>query len=294
MNTFIFRYNPAPSVLHHPETSLRDPVYWYLIQYMLNYFTEYKNAMEPYDITQYETEDIKIINEGTTELNFTTYFHSYKFTLEYARNASVKDSDDRHTFLAVRQRRLHHEPFEIKLAIEAKAKTAAVVRLYLGPQCNGNYWQDYSKFFELDTYKVDLREGINVADMSSKFSRKHSFDSMFDTVLKKSGLARKLNLYSIYKFPDNLLIPRGLENGLNLTLFVMVTPTDENWIQPVFNNNYRKAVKQFDAKPLGFPFHKPVVGFKESASNYRFFNITIYHKRQTHDTHNSFFSSNLY
>lgn len=261
---------------------------------MLNYFTEYKNAMEPYDLTQYETEDIKIINEDVTDLNFTTYFYSYKFTLDYARNINVKDSDDRQTFLAVRQRRLKHEPFEIKLTIDATSRTMGVVRIFLGPRCGANCWYEYSRFFELDTYMVDLQEGVNAADMSSKFSMKHSFDSMFDTILLKPGLARKSNLYSIYKFPDNLLIPHGMENGLNLTLFVMVTPADEDWIQQTNNFNYRRAVKLFDDKPLGFPFHRPAAGFKESASNYRFYNISIYHKRQPDDGRNNYFSTNLY
>lgn len=218
--------------------------------------------------------------------------------MDYARNINVKDSEDRQAFIAVRQRRLNHEPFEIKLAIEATTTTKAVVRLYLGPRCGGNCWeQHYSDFFELDTFVVDLQEGMNSAVMSSKFSKKHSFDSRFDTVLLKAkpdGLTRKSNVFSIYKFPDNLLIPHGLEDGLNLTLFAMVTPADEDWVQPANNFSYRGVVELFDDKPLGFPFHRPAVGFKDSARNYRFYNITVYHKRQSDDARNSFFSRNLY
>lgn len=250
--------------------------------------------MEPYDLTQYETEDIKIIDsEEITQLNITTYFHSYKFTLDYARNSKVKNVADLHNYISVRQRRLKHEDFEIKLAFETSAKVLAVVRFYLGPQCGSNCWQEYSKFFELYTYVGELQEGYTPALFSSKTFRQHSFDTLFDTELQKLGLAQKSNSYSIFEFPDNLLIPRGLENGLNLTLFVMVTPVDENWLQPTYNFNYRRAVKLFDSKPLGFPFHRPAAGFKEAASNYRFYNITVYHKRQ-HIKPKAIFTPNLY
>lgn len=261
---------------------------------MLSYFTDYKKAMEPYDLTQYETEDIKIIDDDSKKLNLSTYFHSYKYTLDYARNIYVKDFNDLHTFVSVKQRRLRHEPFEIKLSLKTTAKVTAVVRIYLGPQCSGNCWQQYSRFFELDTYSVELQEGYNDQISGSKFGRRHSIDYLFDTVVLQVPTARKSNLYSIFKFPDSLLIPRGLENGLNLTLFVMVTPVDKDWVDSINNANYRKAVPLFDSKPLGFPFHRPAIGFKEKASNYRFYNATVYHKLQPGNGLKSVFSPNLY
>ncbi|KOB76639.1 Hexamerin 4 [Operophtera brumata] len=280
----IDKYNPAPSLLHHPETSLRDPVYWYLIQSMLNYFTEYKNTMEPYDLTQYETEEIKIIdNDEITNLYFASYFHSYKFPLDYARNTKANDIRDQNTYIAVRQRRLQHEDFEIPLSFETSAEVLVVVRLYLGPQCGSNCWQEYSKFFELDTHVRLLQKGYTHALVSSKSFKQHSFDSLFDSVSLRPEIARKSNSYSTFKFPDNLLIPRGLKSGLNLTLFVMVTPVDvfeDLSPLPIRTNNYGRAVEMFDSKPLGFPFHRPAAGFKEAASNYRFYNITVYHKQE--------------
>lgn len=263
------------------------------MKYMLNYFTDYKNKMEPYDLTQFETEEITIQNtEDTDNIIFTTFFQSYRFTLNYVRGLTSKDNET--TFMSVRQRRLKHKPIEINLSFVSTTRMMAVLRLYLGPQCGSNCWQEHAKFVELDTYTVELDEGLNLKTFRTKFSKKHSFDGQFDSMLIKDGMVHKSNLYSIFKFPENLLIPHGTEKGLNLTLFVMITPVEKDWKQPKGSNKYNKAVKLCDSKPLGFPFHRPAVGFKDSASNYKFFNITVYHKTEPENLPGAYFSPHLY
>lgn len=99
----------------------------------------------------------------------------------------------------------------------------------------------------------------------------------------------------MFKFPENLLIPRGLENGMNLTLFVIITPSDEEFdgdLNPP-NHFYGELYYRLDSKPLGFPFHRPCDSGKDSSHNFKFYDILVHHK-QNNVASNGYFSSHLY
>ncbi|KAI8439355.1 hypothetical protein MSG28_013176, partial [Choristoneura fumiferana] len=70
------KYNPAPSVLHYPETSLRDHTYWHLLKNLLEYFTEYRNTLEPFNLADYENKNFAIVDSNFTDLR--TYFDYYQ------------------------------------------------------------------------------------------------------------------------------------------------------------------------------------------------------------------------
>lgn len=288
MNTCLsYRYNPAPSLLHHPETSLRDPIYWYMIQYVLNYFTEYKESIDPLYLRQYATGNFEIINADIPKI--TTYFDYYQFNIN--RAISKKDLLLSQTPMTVtaRQKRLKHSKFEFNFTIGSVSAIDGVIRLFLGPPCSDNCWDDYSKYFELDKFVVHFKEGVNTITWSPDTSNRFSNDEYYNMEGFPST-EDKTNKYNMFKFPENLLIPRGLEKGLNLTLFIMVTvgdELDEDLISP--NNYYGDIYQNVDKKPLGFPFNRPVVAFDDDAPSYKFYNITVYHKRN-HLAKNGYFS----
>ncbi|KPI97035.1 Basic juvenile hormone-suppressible protein 2 [Papilio xuthus] len=283
-------YNPAPSVLHHPETSLRDPVYWYLIQNLLNYFNEFERTLEPYDISKYEYDDVKIIDARIPKI--TTYFSYYQLIL----NKGIKKIDPMKIPYAItaRLKRLNHVNFDINFTVESKTESPVVVRLFLGPQCyDENCWVLFSNFFELDCFSYQLQNGINniIWSTHERFS-KFSYENYYNM----EDQSNEINRYNLFKFPASLVIPKGLEIGLNLTLFVIISPKEEVFNIDMPNDyyvNYRKLMPdEFDRKPLGFPFHREGANFKPSANNYRFFNITVFHKK-TNTNANGYFSKNL-
>ncbi|XP_072944979.1 arylphorin subunit alpha-like isoform X2 [Epargyreus clarus] len=284
-------YNPAPSLLHHPETSLRDPIYWYLIQFLLNYFTEYSTSLKPFDLSPHLTTEFKIIESDFTKI--TTYFDYYQVNI----NKAIEDEQFNYkgtplTFTA-RQKRLKHLPFTLNFTVESKTTRNSIVRLFLGPPCSeANCWNQSHRFFELDSFMYGLVEGINIISWSPETSPRFSFDDYFNLELKTT----KKNKFNLFKFPENMLIPRGSENGMHLTLFIMITPAD-NISQTDFIVDrimYRHFSNEVDTKPLGFPFHRKV-NFPEGAdyNNCNFFNITIFHKKGTVDN-SGFFSPHLY
>lgn len=280
-------------MLHHPETSLKDPVYWYMIQYMLKYFTDFKDTMEPFDMRTYETYAFNIVNSEVSKL--TTYFDHYNFPVNNALSKEIRDQNDLPAFVSVRQRRLKHADFFFNFTVKSMENTDVVVRLYLGPECQSNTSNcsdQYNNFFELDTFRTTVKKGTNSISWSPTQSKRFSFDDDYNNGAPTSGSSK----YSIYRFPENLLIPRGLEKGLNLTLFIMITSYDgidefdENEKQSSY---YRVFSNELDSKPLGFPFHRQGKGFSSSASNYMFLNISVYHETQFVDP-KGYFSPNLY
>ncbi|XP_075980273.1 hexamerin 70b-like [Anticarsia gemmatalis] len=280
-------YNPAPSLLHHPETALRDPIYWYMMQYVLNYFTEYKDTMMPYNLAEYETEDFKIVDASIPKI--TTYFDYYQFNI----NKAITGNGKLPLTITARQKRLKHSQFTLAFTVDSKVRENVIVRLYLGPPCD-NCWEEYSKFFELDTFDFYLQKGSNIINWSPETSSRLSSDEYYNlegSPSEKSGT----NKYNMFKFPENLLIPRGLESGMNLTLFVMITPSgdsfDGDFAPP--NHFYGELYNELDSKPLGFPFHRPSNSYKDEANNYKFYNILVHHK-QNNVASNGYFSSHLY
>ncbi|CAG9111366.1 unnamed protein product [Plutella xylostella] len=282
-------HNPSPSALHHPQTSLRDPVYWNLIKKLLSYFLDFKSAMEPFDLLSYESDDI-IITDAEIP-NIETYFKNYEFSID---RALVEDSYNMKSpyelLFTVNQRRLSFKDFSFYFNVNSLREQAVVARLFLGPQCDEDCWDDFDKFYQLDAFNYTLKEGSNIIswspDSSTRLSDDYSvnFENDIETDDK----------YSMFKFPKTLVIPRGLEQGLNLTLFIIVTPVTEytdSEIGPEYKL-YRSISYELDTKPLGFPFHREASGFNPEACNYKFYNVTIYHQNMN-DGRSQYFSSNI-
>ncbi|CAG4955891.1 unnamed protein product [Parnassius apollo] len=283
-------YNPAPSVLHHPETSLRDPVYWYLIKIFLNYFNEFEKNLEPFDISKYEDNEIKIVKTDIPKI--TTYFSYFQFILNKGLGINLTKLP---YAITARLKRLNHVAFAINFIIESKSEKPVIVRLFLGPECHiENCWISFSNFFELDSFHYKLHNGINNITWSpSERLSKFSFENFYNM----EEQFNQVNRYNLFNFPVSMIIPRGTEEGLNLTLFVIITPM-EDLLQrdmPVdYSNNYQKYLSEVsDKKPLGFPFHREATKFKPFANNYRFYNISVFHKKRIEVGENGYFSKHL-
>lgn len=268
---FFYRYNPAPSVLHHPETTLRDPIYWYLIENLLKYFKEYEATLNPFDFSDYQSNDFEIVDHSFSKL--TTYFDSYEVNLNKIFG-DFNDIDPTSFIFTARQKRLNHLPFNLEFTVNSNINSTSSVKLFLGPQCNKiNCWQEYLRFYELDSFIFDFEEGINHINWTPETSNRYSNDDFYNS----NSLSSKKNKFDMYKFPENLLLPKGLEQGLNLTLFILINP-----IKNVPDAEY--------VEPLGFPFHRTAIISAEADifKNYKFYNITIFHKEGRKDSFGQF------
>ncbi|XP_063829461.1 basic juvenile hormone-suppressible protein 2-like [Ostrinia nubilalis] len=285
----LYRYNPTPSLLHHPQTTLRDPVYWSLIERGLDYFSEFTNNSEPLDISKYETNEFEILQFESSKL--VTIFDYNLINLNKALQGDTSSHNGiSNNNIYSRQRKLNHLPFNFNFTVVSTATKDVIIRLFLGPHCKYSCWDSHSRFFELDSYRNTLTEGINNIIWDPESSERYVYYSANDFENDNE------NGYNIYKFPRNLVLPKGSEVGLNLTVFVMITEDDnlteiDATITPVL---YHQFSSEIDSKPLGFPFHKHAESYSDSAPNYRFFNVTVYHMKTLDVDFNGYFSPHLY
>ncbi|GBP31836.1 Basic juvenile hormone-suppressible protein 2 [Eumeta japonica] len=273
-------YNPAPSVFHHSETSLRDPLYWHLISCVLKYFLDYKKKAGLLDLSNYETDSIHITKAHIPKIY--TYFDYYEFDITGAMSDKNNFMKSATTYTA-RQKRLTHAPFELNFIIESKISSSVVIRLFLGPQCEENEcFQYYSNFFRLDYFQYELSEGQNLVSWSPQKSEHLSNDEIYNLAFTNRSDDARSKEYNMFKFPERLLIPRGYKDGLTMTLFLIVTQSDNYLGQnnvPAMNDSYNNVHShEIDDKPIGFPFHRMIENYSNIAFNYKFYNITIYHK----------------
>ncbi|CAH0720332.1 unnamed protein product, partial [Brenthis ino] len=275
----INRYNPAPSVLHHPQTTLRDPMYWYMIQNLLKYFTDYSSSLQPFDFSKYQTEEFNILDNSFTKI--TTYFEFYEFNIEKLFQKDTNDHKMTPLSFSVRQKRLKHLPFTLSFTVHSQVNKTVVVKLFLGPHCEvSNCWNEFSNFFELDSFTQKLEEELNVIKWAPELSTRYSFDDHYN--LEHLSLREKK--YDMFKFPENMIIPKGLEQGLNLTLFVLITP---------ISDTDDPSLSVYSSEPFGFPFHRQAfVNNSTNFNNYKFWNITIFHKENSNER-NGYFSPHL-
>ncbi|XP_022823237.1 arylphorin subunit alpha-like [Spodoptera litura] len=285
-------YNPAPSLLHHPETSLRDPIYWYMMQYVINYFTEFTEFIEPLYMQKDDaTKHCEIIEADLPKI--TTYFNYYQFDISNAVFKTDSPDDRMPLTITARQKRLKHSKFEFNFTVDCTGVKDTIVRLFLGPPCTDRCWEEYAHFFELDKFAfAPAEEGLSTIIWSPEISTRFSDDEYYNLEGSSPQTDTKNN-YNLFKFPENLIIPRGTPNGLNLTLFIMITPADEYLDEHTFIKFFREIRNDLDNKPAGYPFNRPAVGYYDDAPNYKFYNITIYHKKN-HISKNGYFSPHLH
>lgn len=255
----------------------------------LDYFSEYTNNSEPTDISKYETDEFNILKIEPTKLMTTFEFNLINLNKAIEGNKSRSISIINNDIYA-RQRRLNYLPFTINITVASKATKDVIVRLFIGPRCGESCWNSYLRFFQLDCYRHTLNEGLNTISWDPESSARYvSFNEKeFEDKIGES--------YNIYKFPRNLVLPKGLEEGLNLTAFVMITE-DESLIETDIKLNptlYQQFSNEIDNKPLGFPFHKQCGLFSDSAPNYRFFNVTVFHAKNLNVDSDGYFSPHLY
>lgn len=271
-------------------------MYWLLIERGLHYFSEYTNHTK-YDLSEYETEDFNITEAQFSRM--TTMFGPSYFNLAKALgNGELSYNSDNNVKIYARQKRLNHLPFSFNFTVESKTQKNAIVRLFLGPQCEvDSCWNLHFRFFELDCYRSKLDKGLNTIIWSPQQSNRYS---NYQEEYYNSVTNSPQRDYDIFKFPKNLAIPKGLPEGLNLTVFIMMTEDlgHNETSFPSMSSLYQKMTNKFDNKPLGFPFHMQVElsnGLTtNTAPNYRFFNVTVFHRNDPVDGKFGYFSPHLF
>lgn len=304
MGIIICRYFVMPTVLDQYQTALRDPVFYQLQKRLCDFVLLFKRRLPSYTKEDLLFPGVKIDNIVVDKL--VTYFDDYLMDMTNAvimTDVEVKKTTADMKFL-VRKRRLNHVPFKVTLDIMSDKAADCVVRIFLGPKQDHlgrliDLNRNRMNFVELDTFLYKLVTGKNTVvrnsmDMHNLVRDRimtrdiwRKMDTLTDT---RDLLIKDLRNYHT-GFPTRLLLPRGRVGGMNMMLYVCVTPLRlvDNVDLNILDTNRKDLFVDFrstvllDKMPLGFPLDRYIDIANFFTPNMKFVDVTIFHKPQVCD-----------
>lgn len=178
----------VPSALEHYETSMRDPAFYQLLKKM---FLKFERLMfrhfKPYSEKDLVFPGVKVTKvEVDSLLTYDDYFYSD------LSNAVYYGNDEKPFFhIRVRQSKLNHKPFNVKIHINSDKEQKVSVKLYLAPKYDEwgrelNLTENRRNMMELDCRTSQLKSGENKISLRSKDFRWYVDDRMSMRDLYKS------------------------------------------------------------------------------------------------------------
>ncbi|KAJ8712285.1 hypothetical protein PYW07_005127 [Mythimna separata] len=298
------KYFVVPSILDTYQTALRDPVFYMLQKRIIDLVCLFKLRLPTYTKEDLFFSGVKIDNVVVDKL--VTYFDDYLMDMTNAvflTEDELKKTKSDMKFL-VRKRRLNHQAFKLTVDVVSDKTVDCVVRVFLGPKKDhmGRLIDiniNRLNFVELDTFLYKLTTGKNTIVRNSYDMHNLVRDRMMTRDLMKKVesitdmrdfLIKDLRNYHT-GFPTRLLLPKGWVGGLDMILYVIVTPLKlvDNVDINVLDVNRKDLMVDFrstvllDKMPLGFPFDRRIDIADFFTPNMKFVDVKIFHKKLTCD-----------
>lgn len=118
-------------VLHYYASSLRDPLFYRLIQRINNLWQRYVERLGPYSQEELIVPGLTVENVDIDKL--ITYFDYFDVALNNAVEVA-NEEDANNVNIVTRLFRLNHQPFSYRIAVKSDKATKVVVRIFLGPK----------------------------------------------------------------------------------------------------------------------------------------------------------------
>lgn len=175
-----------PSVLYHPETTLRDPAYWMFLKRVFTFYSKFMSQLQPYSLQEVGFDGVRIDSVEVDKLM--TYFDYFDADISNAvdieyynpehlsdlrRFGRISHYNGEDFVIKARQLRLNHLPFKVNVNVVSQVAVPSVVRIYLGPKYDEyghliNLNDNRYNFVLLDVFKYDLVAGNNLITRESR------------------------------------------------------------------------------------------------------------------------------
>lgn len=165
------KHQLAPSALEHFATSLRDPAFYQLYKRIVLLFQKYKAHLNPYTYNEMVYPGVKVEKVEVDRL--VTYKEVCESDISNAVRVTPEEYESGKPTVRVRQYRLNHKPYTVKIHVNAEQAGDSVVRVYLGPK-----YDEYGRtidinenrlnFVEMAAFKHSLKAGKNVIEWDSR------------------------------------------------------------------------------------------------------------------------------
>jgi hypothetical protein len=228
-------YKILPSALEQPETTLRDPMFYQMMQWISLYYDRYINYESYHTYEDLELKGVKVMDVQIDRLiTYFDYFYADITNALYVNDIEFKENN---ILVKARQERLNHKPFTYKIDVQTTQPEDVLVKVFLGPKYDEFNKEidlsEYRKCFALlDAFEYKLIAGQNVIQRNSKqikwyMADKTSYKELYTrlmTALKQNG-----QFYFDYSdvklgLPSRFMLPKGTPSGQMYQLYVYIAP----------------------------------------------------------------------
>ncbi|XP_017467197.1 PREDICTED: phenoloxidase 2-like [Rhagoletis zephyria] len=269
------RHLESFGVMGDSATAMRDPVFYRWHAYIDDIFQEHKTRLSPYTLPDLSYEGVSVTGvqvspEGGRPNVLQTFWQQSDVDLSRGMDFVPRGN------VFARFTHLQHTPFTYTINInnESGAQRFGTVRIFLGPKTDergqGMLFKDQRLLMiELDKFVVSLNPGQNtVRRRSTESSVTIPFDRTFrnlDVNRPAVGSADELEFnFCGCGWPNHMLIPKGLPEGLRCELFVMVSNYDQDRIEQQLVGTCSDAASYCgvrdrlypDRRAMGYPFDR--------------------------------------
>ncbi|XP_039950507.1 phenoloxidase 2-like [Bactrocera tryoni] len=269
------RHLESFGVMGDSATAMRDPVFYRWHAYIDDIFQEHKIRLPPYTLPELDYDGVTVTGvqvspEGGQANVLQTFWQQSDVDL-----ARGMDFVPRGNVFA-RFTHLQHTPFTYTINVnnDSGAQRFGTVRIFLGPKTDerrqGMLFKDQRLLMiELDKFIVALNPGQNtIRRRSTESSVTIPFERTFrnlDQNRPAAGSADELEFnFCGCGWPNHMLIPKGLPEGLECELFVMVSNYDQDRVEQELVGTCSDAASYCgvrdrlypDRRPMGYPFDR--------------------------------------
>ncbi|XP_012279901.1 phenoloxidase 2-like isoform X2 [Orussus abietinus] len=268
------RYLESFSPIGDPSTTMRDPVFYRLHQYVEDVFQQHKRTLQPYTQQQLGYPDVRVTDAEIVTPNASKNVLSTFWQQSDVDMSRGLDFVPRGSVLA-RYTHLQHVPYvyRIKVVNQSRTLKLGTCRIYMSPKTDERGlpmpFRDQKNFMiELDKFTVSLKPGENQVERKSDES---SVTIPFERTFRNLDAGRPTDVAQLEEFnfcgcgwPQHMLIPKGTKEGLRSELFVMISNYDNDKVEQNVEGRCVNAMsycgirnkKYPDARPMGFPFDR--------------------------------------
>ncbi|XP_054270890.1 hexamerin-like [Macrosteles quadrilineatus] len=290
------QYQAAPGAIETNSAALRDPVFYQVIARVVNYFQNFKNQLKPYNKEQVNFDGVQVQSVNVDKL--VTYFDNNEVDLYNAINYQQGEQAENYQYKA-QQQQLNNKPFNYQIQVNSQQEADAIVRVFIGPQydAQGNQYtleQARQNFVEIDRFVTKLQNGQNQIQRNSQQSTRFVQQQPNTRAIFNQAQQGNLNYNQTqqqqqqYTLPQNLILPKGSQNGQQYVFVVAVNQYQPNNNNNNQNNQDNNQNQNNDNRPQGFPFDRQVqANTFQQAKNVFFQTVTVYNKNNNNNNNNN-------
>nr|AAB94671.1 pro-phenol oxidase subunit 1 [Anopheles gambiae] len=274
-----YRYLEDYGVMGDVTTAMRDPIFYRWHGMIDGIFRRHKELLTPYTAEQLGNPGVTVNSVGVqlsrpnTPANvLLTYWQRSQVDLAAGLDFGPKGN----VFASFTH--LQHAPFSFRVEVnnESGAVRKGTLRIWLAPKSDERgtaltFREQRRYFIEMDTSTVTLNPGMNtIVRRSDQSSVTIPYERTFRAIGTKSAPTDK-DALAQFRFcgcgwPQHMLVPKGLPEGVQFDLFAMVTDFEQDSVAQELDPNAPcsdahsfcglRDKKYPDRRAMGYPFDR--------------------------------------